>query len=218
MLTEAEARTRLERLVAHATPPTLGGAEVLALLLEAARVDALGVLREGAGVEWSPEIAYADGATVVPTAKNGLRYRVSVAGTSGAGEPAWTPSGTVTDGSVTWEIDTAMPAAWAPTFDLAAAAAEGWRMKAALVSDRFRFADDGDSYDRDQVFAHCVRMAELYEQKVKAGSLIVGTPAGGTGTGYSSIPLTRSTRATLDEERMISLEQWSGSGPIPRVN
>jgi hypothetical protein len=140
-----------------------------------------------------------------------------VAGSSGAAEPTWTTSGTVTDGGVTWEIDTATPAAWSPTFDLAAAAAEGWRMKAGLVSDRFRFGNDGDSYDRDQVFAHCVRMAELYEKKAAAGALVVGAPVGGGG-GISSIPLVRGRRGALDEERLISLENWNGSGTIPRVN
>lgn len=218
MLTEAEARTRLERLVAHATPPTLGPDEISALLLAGARANADGTLREAIADEWKPETAYALGDTVVPTSRNGIRYRVSVAGESGAAEPAaWPASGTVADGTVTWEIDTASPAAWIPTFDLAAAASEGWRQKAGLVSDRFRFADDGDSYDRDQVFAHCVRMADLYEQKAATGGLIVGSPAGGAG-GIGSIPLTRATRATLTEDRVISLEQWSGSGPLPRVN
>ncbi len=218
MLTEAEARARLERLVAHTTPPTLDAEEISALLLVAARVDSAGALREEAGAEWAPSTAYAVGDTVVPTSRNGVRYRVSVAGTSGAAEPAtWPVTGTVTDGGVTWEIDTATPAAWSPTYDLAAAAAEGWRVKAGLVSDRFRFADDGDSYDRDQVFAHCVRMAEQYEKKAAAGGLVVGSPAGGTG-GIGSMPLSRSTRATLTEDRVISLEQWNGSGPLPRVN
>lgn len=218
MLTEAEARTRLERLVAHTTPPTLGADEISALLLASARGDSAAAVREQAAAEWKPTTAYADGDTVVPTVRNGLRYRVSVAGTSGAAEPAWTTSGTVTDGGVTWEIDTSTPAAWSPTYDLAAAAAEGWRMKAGLVSDRFRFADDGDSYDRDQIFAHCVRMADLYEQKAAAGALIVGTPPGGTGAGASSVPLSRGRRATLTGDRVISLDQWNGSGPIPRVN
>lgn len=217
MVTEAEARTRLERLVAHATPPTLDASEISALLLSAARVDSAGASREATDAEWKASTAYADGDTVVPTSRNGLRYRVSVAGSSGAAEPTWATSGTVTDGGVTWEIDTASPAAWSPTFDLAIAASEGWRVKAGLVSDRFRFADDGDTYDRDQVFAHCVRMAEQYEKKAEAGGLVVGSPAGGSG-GIGSMPLSRATRATLTEDRVISLEQWNGSGPIPRVN
>lgn len=215
MVTEADALARLERLVAHTTPPTLAS-EVLSLLLASARADSTGAGREETDAEWKPETTYADGDTVVPTSRNGLRYRVSVAGDSGVAEPVWTTSGTVTDGSVTWEIDTASPAAWSPTFDIAAAAAEGWRMKAGLVSDRFRFADDGDTYDRDQIFAHCVRMAELYEKKAAAGGLIIGSPAGGSGIG--SIPLTRSTRATLDDERLVNLQPWNGSGPLPKVN
>lgn len=217
MLTEADARTRLERLVAHTTPPTLS-AEIVSLLLAGARADATGAVREGTDAEWKPGTAYADGDTVVPTSRNGLRYRVSVAGVSGAEEPAaWPASGTLVDGGVTWEIDTATPAAWSPTFDLAAAAAEGWRMKAGLVSDRFRFGDDGDSYDRNQVFEHCARMAELYDRKAAGGELVIGAPSAGA-AGISSIPLSRGRRATLDADRVISLDQWNGSGPLPRVN
>ncbi len=51
---------------------------------------------------------------------------------------------------------------WTPTWDLDAAAAEGWRRKAGLAASRFNFAEDGQRFDRAQVYAHCVAQAEYY--------------------------------------------------------
>lgn len=54
---------------------------------------------------------------------------------------------------------------WAPTWDLDAAAAEGWRRKAGLAVARFNFAEDGQRFDRAQIYAHCLSMAEQYARK-----------------------------------------------------
>ena len=53
---------------------------------------------------WLANTKYAAGATVQPTAANGYYYTCTVAGTSGANQPAWpTITGTlVIDGTVTW--------------------------------------------------------------------------------------------------------------------
>lgn len=51
-------------------------------------------------------------------------------------------------------------AGWTPTWDLNAAAAEGWRWKAGRASALFNFAEDGQRFDRAQLYAHCVAMAE----------------------------------------------------------
>ena len=55
---------------------------------------------------------------------------------------------------------------WEPTYDFNAAAAEGWRWKAAKVSDRFSFSSDAGSFSRDQVYAHCLQMASHYSSRV----------------------------------------------------
>lgn len=56
---------------------------------------------------WQATTAYGAGVFRVPTTTNGYRYRVTVAGTSAAGEPVWptTVGNTVADGTVTWICD-----------------------------------------------------------------------------------------------------------------
>jgi prepilin-type N-terminal cleavage/methylation domain-containing protein len=62
---------------------------------------------------WQASTSYSIDDIVIPTTKNGLRYRCTTAGTSAASEPIWptTTGGTVTDGGVTWTEDT--PPDWA---------------------------------------------------------------------------------------------------------
>jgi len=57
-------------------------------------------------------------------------------------------------------------AAWTPTWDLNAAAAEGWRWKAAKAAADFDFSEDGQSFKRSQMVAACERMADLYGRRV----------------------------------------------------
>lgn len=68
---------------------------------------------------------------------------------------------------------------WAGAWDLNAAAAAAWREKAGLCSARFAFGTDGQSFQRQQVFDQCMRMAEWYDDK--AGSVIAadGSPVAG---------------------------------------
>lgn len=55
---------------------------------------------------------------------------------------------------------------WEPTFDLVAAAAEGWRRKAGRVVPRFGVSVDGDTLQRQQIYAHCIAQADLYARQV----------------------------------------------------
>jgi hypothetical protein len=66
---------------------------------------------------------------------------------------------------------------WEPTYDLNAAAAEGWRRKAGKVAASFDFAVDGDSYSESQTRAACLEMAATYASRT-AGSVSF-SPAGG---------------------------------------
>lgn len=54
---------------------------------------------------WAPSTNYALGQIRRPTTPNGFRYRVSVAGASGASQPIWNTAvgSTTTDGGVSWE-------------------------------------------------------------------------------------------------------------------
>lgn len=214
----SEALVRLERMLGGSTPPALSPDELGDLLDGATLPDATGRLAT-ADASWISGIAYEVGDLVVPRSRTGRLYVVTVAGTSGADEPVWPSSGSVTADGVTYELDTTtIPTAWKPTYDLAAAASEGWRWKAGLVSDRFRFADGGDSYDRNQVFEHCNKMAELYESKSRAGGIIVGD-TGSAQSGLGTFTLgEQETRIGLGDDRLIRLERWDGTGEIPRVN
>jgi hypothetical protein len=49
--------------------------------------------------------------------------------------------------------------------DFYAAVAEGWRIKAGNVAHWYRAELDGSDLSRDQVFKHCMFMAETYEDK-----------------------------------------------------
>jgi hypothetical protein len=218
-VTRAEALLRLERMLGGSTPPKLSPEELGDLLDAAALADASGRARSS-DTPWTGATAYDVGALVVPTFETGRLYRVTVAGTSGEAEPLWPSSGTVVLDGVTYELDTTTtPTAWKPTYDLAVAAAEGWRQKAGLTSDRFRFGEGGDSYERQQVFEHCLKMAGLYESKAAAGGAIVGdSGAGQSGAGTFTLPRS-DTRVGLElEERVIVLERWDGSGELPRIN
>jgi hypothetical protein len=55
---------------------------------------------------------------------------------------------------------------WTPTFDLYAAVAEGWRWKAAKAAERFSFSADGASYNRDQIYTHCMEQAKRYSARI----------------------------------------------------
>lgn len=54
---------------------------------------------------------------------------------------------------------------WTPTWDLNAAAAEGWRRKAGYAASRFNFAEDSQRFDRAQIYAHCLAQAKQYADR-----------------------------------------------------
>lgn len=51
---------------------------------------------------------------------------------------------------------------WEPTYALNAAAAEGWRQKAARVAGDFDFSADGATFSKGDVLAHCLDMEAHY--------------------------------------------------------
>ncbi len=61
---------------------------------------------------------------------------------------------------------------WIPTFDLDAAAAEGWRTKAGRAVPRFGVSLDGDTLNRQQIYVHCLKQADAYARRI-LGSLRV---------------------------------------------
>lgn len=64
---------------------------------------------------WTASTAYSVDDVAEPVTRNGYRYRVTVAGTSGSTQPTWptTIGNTVTDGTVTWKcVSKTAPKAW----------------------------------------------------------------------------------------------------------
>lgn len=55
------------------------------------------------GRDWEPEVALNQGTVVHPSTPNGYTYEVTSVGTTGTTEPTWATSGSVNDGSVTYQ-------------------------------------------------------------------------------------------------------------------
>lgn len=54
---------------------------------------------------------------------------------------------------------------WTETWDVNAAAAEGWRRKAARAVAKFDFAEDSQRFSRAQIFQHCKEQERSYADK-----------------------------------------------------
>ena len=54
---------------------------------------------------------------------------------------------------------------WTPTWDVNAAAAEGWLRKAGRAATKFNFAEDSHRFDRAQIYLHCRSQHTLYAGK-----------------------------------------------------
>ena len=173
-MTTADARLQLQRMTAADVLPRLTDEEITDLLAGAQRVDRGGVAPDGYP-DWAAQTPYALGGQVVPRTRNAHVYTVTTAGTSGGSEPTWPTSAgaTVTDGTVVWTE--AGTTTWTPTWDLNAAAAEGWRWKMGKCSEAYAFTNAGQSFHREEVFAHCERMARFYARRV---AVVVAVPGG----------------------------------------
>lgn len=119
--------------------------------------------------EWVASTAYAVGDTVIPTVRNGLYFTVKTAGTSDATEPTWLASGDITDGTVTWEATDV-----APGYDLNRAAAQGWRLKAGKVANRYTMKDGVQTLNRSDFIKHCLMMAKEYSRKTVSSAQFSG--------------------------------------------
>lgn len=164
-MTEAEARALIESMTAWDAAPALTSAQVTLLVRAARRVDSDGIEPTGYD-EWAASTAYAVGDRVYPTVRNGHVYEVTVSdGAAGSAEPTWPTAagGTVTADGVTYREATDP---WTGTYELNAAAAEGWRWKAAKAASDFTFSTDGQSFSRSDVASACRDMAAMYRNRV----------------------------------------------------
>lgn len=65
---------------------------------------------------------------------------------------------------------------WTGTYDLNAAAAEGWRWKAGKVATDFTFASDGQTFNRGEMVRACMDMADRYANRA-TGSIPLNLPS-----------------------------------------
>lgn len=160
----ADVYDTLATAVAATSAPTVDTVVLERLLYQAQRVDCYGRSPGGPLLPWAASHAYAVGARVRATATDSDHvYVVTAAGTSASSAPVW-PSGigaTVTDGTVTWQE------AWVGTWALAAAARDGWRLKAGQLASANGSVQVGDvRIDRTQRLAQCLKMADYYGRQV----------------------------------------------------
>jgi len=159
-------------MTAWDSEPTLTSGQITVLVAAARRAD--DTFRWFADdTSWAATTVYTLTTRRAPLTRNGHLYEVSTAGASGASEPTWPTAsgGTVVDGTVTW---TEVGASWSPTYDLNAAAAEGWRWKAAKVAGEFDFGTDQQQFDRTGKHAQCLAMAEHYQKRVSGSIRVKG--------------------------------------------
>lgn len=97
-----------------------------------------------------------DGGTVALTIQDSEGNTIAAAG--------W--SADYARGVITFTADTAGVARYlnARTFDLNAAAADAWRVKAANAAKLYDFSTDNHNLSRSQFHEHCIEMAKQFER------------------------------------------------------
>lgn len=114
---------------------------------------------------WAVSTAYVYGDVVMPTTRNGHRYKCIVAGTSGTTEPTWLKSTAAqqTDGTsspaLTWQED---GPDYSNVFDVRLASHNAWVMKAGKVSELTDYWIGQQRVSEDQLFTHCMKMADRF--------------------------------------------------------
>jgi hypothetical protein len=156
----------LRSMLATSEEPTLTDEQVDLLLSISERVDVYG----NSPANVSDVAVYASAVAYVPgdLVRSGDRFWLaSTPGTSGGvtfpdlrGLPA--AEYVAEDNGIRWVDNGSL---WARTYDLNAAAAVGWRWKAGLVAHKYAFGTDGQTFTRNQWFAHCMQMAEVYGKR-----------------------------------------------------
>lgn len=162
------ARDELEIMLQISVDPVLTDVDVDLLMQRARRADAAGnsSLNVSTAATWVASTAYVYGDVI---AAAGRWWMCCVAGTSGTTTPSWPditgePPGVsrVHDNDVRW-VDNGGP--WAETYDLRAAAYQGWRLKASKASGRFDFVTDGQDFKRSMTYAQCMEMAASFKPR-----------------------------------------------------
>ena len=167
---KSEAIARLEQLSAAEEDPVLDAAALSSALSAAAAPDSAGNTRENTSTAgaWQAATAVTPGTIIVVS---GRYWRAVVGGTTYSTAPGWPDlagdaadrTRTIDDGGVVWADNGTM---WAPTWNLNLAAMLAWERKAAIASSRYTFTTDGQQFQRAQVAASCLAMADRYRRRL----------------------------------------------------
>jgi hypothetical protein len=125
---------------------------------------------------WAPSTAYTLNTKRVPTERTGFVYRVTTAGTAGAGEPSWplVIGQTVTDGSVVWTADAVAP--WLGAWNVYEAAAIGCEWRATKLADNFTVSlGTGKSFNRMETPKFWLDRAKQLRQRGGIGVITLRT-------------------------------------------
>lgn len=172
----ASALTQLETMVDADADPVVSSDELSAILARARRPDRAGnpITNVAADVAaWQASTRYKVGDVITPDPPDGRYWMCVTPGVTNTYEPTWPEMkwlapfvSTVLDDFVVWVY---AGTEYDPTWDLNAAAAEGWRIKAGKVAGRYNFTTDGQQFARAQMLAHCRQMEKMYRRKITGG-------------------------------------------------
>lgn len=174
-MTESGAIARLSLLTDADCDPRLEPADLWQVLSSAVRADAAGNTSKNVDTAptWAAGYVYAVGDVVTADPAVGRWWICTTPGRSNVTQPVWPDADrsrpgdlVVVDDEVVW---TFAGTKWTPTWDLNAAAALGWQIKAGKASSRFNFASDGQNFQRAQTFDHCRQMERSFRRKVSSG-------------------------------------------------
>lgn len=184
LASQAQVRARIKLLTDSGTDPVLTDPGDIDYLVEcASRVDLFGNIPNYLP-EWVTGNGYHVGDQVVsvaqygdafiPLVRNGFIYQCTVAGNSGATQPAWptTIGQTIVDGTATWSCAATAP--WNPTYDINYAVSRGWELKSLRLVGNYNFMANGKMLSREQFYTHCVQMQKRFAARAGVRGINLG--------------------------------------------
>lgn len=170
-ITEADLRRTIKALICADKEPLLSEDQIDVLVRQSFRRDANNNAPELA-FERVGSKEYKTGTRMVPMNRNGHVYICITSGVTASSEPSFSGESeeVVTDGSCVW-METGTTA-WEPTYNQFASISLGWELKAAECAGIYQFSSDGQSFNRQQVYEHCIEMAKQWRMK-KTGAATI---------------------------------------------
>lgn len=162
--TEAELRQEIKSLVQSDSEPILQESQIDILVRQSFLKDSSNYVPD-LMFERVGSKRYTVGMRMVPMNRNGHSYICVQSGVTSAIEPTF-PGETeevITDGTVVWNESSIIY--WTPTYNPFAAIGFGWEMKASMCVADYQFSSDGQTFNRQQVYEHCMKQAAEWRKR-----------------------------------------------------